>query len=68
MQNHILQLTLLSLVLIRVSLWALSLSQPPNLKVSTIVGKGDEGKLEGSFPISQGVKKFTFRLPIMLKL
>lgn len=50
MQNHILQLRLLSLVLIEVSLWALSLSQPPNLKVRTTVGKG---KLEGSLVLRE---------------
>lgn len=53
MQNYILRLMLLSLVLIYALLWALSLSQSPNLKVSTTVGKGDEGKLEGSLVLRE---------------
>lgn len=43
---------LLSLVLIEASLWALSLSQPLNLKVRTTVGKG---KLEGSLVLREKV-------------
>lgn len=51
--SHKKTLTLLSLFLMREALLALSLSQPPNLEVRTIVGIGDEEKLEGSLVLRE---------------